>query len=83
MVVVSCANLQSTLFAGDSVRIAARYDLEVLMPYELERLHHPLAGYVTLLETYLKFGVRFPFHTFFVEVLKYFGLIVFQVTPNG
>ena len=47
------------------------------MPYELERSHHPSAGYVTLLETYLKFGVRFPLQPFFVEVLKYFGLTVF------
>ena len=36
-----------------------------------------------MLEAYLKFGVRFPLHTFFVEVLKHFKLTVFQVTPNG
>ena len=52
----------------------------MVMPCELERPHHPLEGYVTLSETYLKFGVRFPLHPFFVEVLKYFGLTVFQVT---
>ena len=52
------------------------------MPYELERPHHPLEGYVTLSKTYLKFGVRFPLHYFFMEVLKYFGLTVFYVTPN-
>ena len=33
-------------------------------------------------ETYLKFRVRFPLHPFFVEVLEYFGLTVFQITPN-
>ena len=53
------------------------------MPYELERLHTPLEGYVTLSELYLKFGVRFPLHPFFVEVLRYFGLTIFQITPNG
>ena len=52
------------------------------MPYELERPHRPLAGYVTVSEAYLKFGVRFPLHSFFVKILQYFGLTVFQVTPN-
>ena len=33
-------------------------------------------------ESYLKFGVRFPLHPFFIEVLKYFGLTVFEITPN-
>ena len=65
------------------MQIAARYGLEVVMPCELERAHHAPEGYVTLSETYLKFEVRFPLHPFFVEVLKYFGLTVFQVTPNG
>ena len=82
-VAVSCANLQSTLCTKDLIQIATLYDLEVLMPYELERPHHLLAGYVTLSETYLKFDVSFPLHLFFVEVLKYFGVTVFQVTPNG
>ena len=53
------------------------------MPCELERLHHPPEGFITLSKTYLKFGVSFPLHPFFVEVLKYFGLTMFQVTPNG
>ena len=52
------------------------------MPYELERPHHLPNGYVILSETYLKFRVRFPLHPFFVDVLKYFGLTMFQVTPN-
>ena len=47
------------------------------MPYELERPHHFPDGYITLSKTYLKFGVRFPVHSFFVEVLKYFRLTVF------
>ena len=76
-VVVSCANLRSMIIGEDSVRIAARYDLEVEMPWELERPHHPPEGYVTLSETYLKFEVRFPLHLFFVEFLKYFGLTMF------
>ena len=64
------------------MRIARQYDLEVVTPYELERLHTPPDCYVTVSETYLKFGVRFPFYPFFVKVLKYFGLTLFQITPN-
>ena len=45
-------------------------------------LHHPLDGYVTVSEAYLKFRERFPLHPFFIEVLEYFGLTVFQITPN-
>ena len=55
----------------------------MVIPYELEREHQPPEGYVTQLETYLKFGVRFPLHPFFMDVLKYFRFTVFQVTPNG
>ena len=28
------------------------------------------------------FGVRFPLHPFFVKVLEYFGLTLFQINPN-
>ena len=27
--------------------------------------------------------MRFSLHPFFIEVLKYFGFTVFQITPNG
>ena len=47
------------------------------MPYKLERSHHPLEGYITVSESYLKFGVRFPLHSFFIEILWHFGLTVF------
>ena len=80
---VSCADLRSTITIVESKRIAARYSLQVVIPCELERPHHPLDGNVTVVETYLKFGVRFPLDWFLVEILKYFGLTVFQVTPNG
>ena len=53
------------------------------MPYKLERPHHPPDGCVALSETYLKFKVRFLVHPFFVDVLMYFELTVFQVSPNG
>ena len=62
---------------------SAQYGLVVIEPTNLERPHIPLVGHVTLSERYLQFGVRFPLNRFFVEVLWYFSLIVFQITPNG
>ena len=82
-VAVSCKDLQSSFTAEDCVRIARQYGLEVVAPYELERPQTPPNGYVTLSEIYLKFGVRFPLYPFFVEVLEYYRLTMFQVTPNG
>ena len=82
-VAVSCEDFQFAFTVKDSVRIARQYDLEVVTPYELERPHHPPDSYVTVSETYLKFRVRFLLHPFFVEVLEYFGLTAFQITPNG
>ena len=68
-VAVSCEDLQSSLTPEDCTRIARQYSLEVVAPYELQRLHTPPDSYVTLSELYFKFGVRFPLHLFFVEVL--------------
>ena len=34
-------------------------------------------------ETFLKFGVHFPLHQFFRDILLFYRLTVFQVTPNG
>ena len=59
-VAVSCGNLQSSITPEDYTWITQEYDLEVLEPTDLERLHTPLDGYVTLFERYLQFGVRFP-----------------------
>ena len=83
VVEVSCEDIISTITGQDVQRITNRYKLEVVIPCELERLHRPPPGYITVSEAYLKFGVRFPLHFFFMEVLKHFGLTVFQVTPNG
>ena len=76
-ITVNYGDLQSSLTSKDCTRIAQEYGLEVVAPNDPERLHTPPDGYVTLSELYLKFGVRFPLHPFFVEVLKYFGLTVF------
>ena len=80
---VSCVGLRSMITGEDVQQIISCYNLQVVIPYELERTHHTSEGYLTVLEAYLKFGVRFPLHPFFVEILKHFGLTVFQVTPNG
>ena len=37
---------------------------------------------MTISETFLKFGVRFPLHLYFRSILNYYNLTVFQVTPN-
>ena len=53
------------------------------MPTEVHRVHKPPKGYVTISESFLKFGVRFLLNQFFRDVLCFYGLMVFQVTPNG
>ena len=37
---------------------------------------------MTVSETFLKFGVRFPLHPYFRRILNHYNLTVFQVTPN-
>ena len=82
-VAVSCGDLQSLITPEDYTWITREYGLKLVEPTDLERLHTPLNGYVTLSERYLQFGVRFPLNPFFIKVLKYFGLTVFQITSNG
>ena len=55
----------------------------VIEPIYLERPHITPVGHVTLSERYLQFRVRFPLNPFFLEVLWYFSLTVFQIMPNG
>ena len=38
---------------------------------------------MTVLKTFLKFGVQFPLHPYFRSILNYYNLTVFQVVPNG
>ena len=82
-VVVSCGDRQSLIMSEDCTQIIQKYGLKVLEPTNLERPHTPSDGYMTLSERYLQFGLRFPLNLFFVEVLEYFGLIAFHITPNG
>ena len=82
-VAVSCGDLEYSITLEGCTWITQEYGLEVVEPTDLERQHTPPVDYVTLSELYLQFGVRFPLNPFFVEVLWYFGLTVFQITPNG
>ena len=81
-VAVSCGDLQSLITSEDCTQITREYGLEVVEPTNLERSHTPPDGYVTLSKRYLQFRVRFSLNSFFIEVLKYFGLTVFQIMPN-
>ena len=67
----------------DYTWITREYGLEVVEPTDLERPHTSPDGYVTLSERYLQFRVRLLLNPFFIEVLKYFRLTVFQIMPNG
>ena len=67
----------------EASRISKRYNVEVGFPEETKRPHNPHAGHVTVSEAFLKFGVRFPLHPYFVGILTYFNLTVFQLSPKG
>ena len=79
----SCVDLISTISLREAIRIAVKYDVEVAFPQQTRRRHNPPSGHVMVLETFLKFGVRFPLHPYFVRILNHYNLIVFQITPNG
>ena len=78
-----CIALVSTLTLHDAHRIATQYDIEVAFPQEVGRVRRPLTGHVTASEVLLIFGVRFPLHPCFRNILNYCNLTMFQVTPNG
>ena len=40
-------------------------------------------GYVTTLETFFKFGVRFLLRQVFKDILRFYRLMVFPMMPNG
>ena len=79
----SCADSASTFTLRDAHRIAAWYDMTMAIPQEMRRMHKPLTGHVMASEVFLMFGVRFPLHLCFRNILNFYNLTVFQVTPNG
>ena len=79
----SCADLVSTFTLRDAHRIATQHCIEVALPQEIMRAYRPPTRHITTSWVFLKFGVRFPIHTCFRNILNYYNLTVFQVTPNG
>ena len=79
----SCVDLISTISLCEADKISRKYGVEVRFPQEIGRPHNPPAGHVTVLETFLKFGVRFSLHPYFVSILNHHNLTVFQLSPNG
>ena len=67
----------------DAIKLVECYGLEVSVPSELYRAHKPPRGYVTVSESFLKFRIRFSLNQFFKDVLQYYKITVFLVTPNG
>ena len=82
-ITVSCGDLQSSITSEECTWITWEHGHEVVEPIDLERPHTSPVSYVTLSKHHFQFGVRFPLNPFFIEVLRYFGLTVFQITPNG
>ena len=80
---VSCTDEILSITIKDANMLATHYRLKVLMPSEQCKSHLPARGYVTVSKSFLKFGVRFLLHQFFKDVLRYYGLTVFQVMSNG
>ena len=79
----SCVDLISTISLREADKISRMYSVEVGFPQETGRLHNPPVGHVTVSETFLKFGIRFPLHPYFIRILNYQNLTVFQLSPNG
>ena len=73
----SCVDLISTISLREADKISRKYGVEVGFPQETGRPYNPPAGHVTVSETFLKFGVRFPLHPYFVRILNYHNLTVF------
>ena len=63
----SCGDLISTISLREADKIMSLYGVEVGFPQQTGRAHNPPPGYVTVSETFLKFGVRFPLHHYFVR----------------
>ena len=79
----SCADLISMISLREADKIASLYGVEVGFPQQTGRAHNPPSGHVAISETFLKFGVRFHLHPYFVRILNHYNLTVFHLTPNG
>ena len=57
--------------------LVEHYNIEIVIPQELCRVHKPPRGYVVASEMFLKFGVQFLLCQYFKEILLFYGLMVF------
>ena len=48
-----------------------------------ERVDHPPVGCLSVYEEALKAGLRFPLHTFVVQLMNVYRLSPAQITPNS
>ncbi|KAK8967059.1 hypothetical protein KSP40_PGU000759 [Platanthera guangdongensis] len=78
--------LRSSL-TDDQVAIWRRFgllpDLEVKIPRVEERVQNPPHGWLTICETTLRSGFRFPPCKKVIEILKFCGVLISQFTPLG
>ena len=79
----SCADLISMISLHKASKIATKYGIDVEFPKETGRPHNPPPSHVKVSEIFLKFGVQFPLHPYFVRILNHHNLTVFQLSPNG
>ena len=79
----SYVDLISTISLRQASKISTKYGIEVEFLQEIGRPLNPPASHVTVLETFLKFGVQFSLHPYFVRILNHDNLTVFQLSPNG
>ena len=66
-------------------QISHKYRLRYLPSWvaEDERPHLPPLGYMAISETILKIKVFLPFHPFIEQVLEFFDIVLFQLSPNS
>lgn len=58
-------------------------EFELLFPGEKMLIHEVPSRYLTVYVAQLKVGLRFPLHTLFKDILKFWALQLGQLSPNG
>ena len=80
-----CEDWVSRISIEKMVFVAHEYRLRGLArwPKPDERLHLPPISFMTISKTILKAGVFLPLHPFIDQVLQFFDIVSFQLTPNS
>ena len=73
----SCVYLISMISIREANKIVSLYGVEVGFPQQTRRAHNPHPSHVMVTTTFLKFGVRFPLHPYFVRILNHYNLTMF------